>query len=274
MIKTLAFGQFEVRFGKRETNFARVEALVADTLDVDLLVLPELGFTGYEFKDRDEVADFAEPLGGGPTSDFLRKLAHRLDAVIIAGYPERSGDRFYNSCMMATPSGELTNYRKIHLFSRECDLFLAGDAPPAVVETPAGRVGMMVCFDWIFPEVSRMLAVAGAQIIAHPSNLVLPYCQRAMFARSIENHVFTITANRIGTESRAGRSLTFTGASQIVSPDGEVLAAAASNAEAVHTVEVDVDQADAKQINPYNHLITSRRPDLYGSLVSVADKII
>ncbi len=265
MMKLLGFGQFKVAFGERETNFACVETLLQDFAKIDLLVLPELCFTGYDFRDQGEVADLAEPMGTGPTSDFLMRLAARFSAVVIAGYPERSGDRFYNSCMMALPTGEIHNYKKTHLFSRENDLFSPGDAAPTVVETPAGRIGMMICFDWIFPEVARSLAIAGAQILAHPSNLVLPYCQRAMYARSVENHLYTITANRIGTEDRAGRSLTFTGASQILGPEGDTLAAAPSDSEVVLTALVDLEQADAKQINSYNHLINSRRNDLFGN---------
>lgn len=260
----IAFAQYLPPFGEPETNFATITRLAAQARAADLLVFPELGTTGYEFRDRDEVAALAEPFRDGPLSALLRELAARHQTTLVAGYAERDGDRLFNACQLATPDGTLANYRKIHLFSRETELFDPGDSLPPVVETPAGRVGMMICFDWFFPETARVLALAGAQVIAHPSNLVLSYCQRAMYARSVENGVFTITANRIGTEERAGRSLTFTGASQILDPRGNTLASAPADAEALGFAEVDLSQADNKQITPYNHLLNSRRTDLYG----------
>jgi predicted amidohydrolase len=122
---------------------------------------------------------------------------------------------------------------------------------------------MMICFDWFFPEVARSLALDGAQIIAHPSNLVLPWCQRAMFARSVENHVFSITANRTGREARAGRELVFTGGSQVLGCNGEVLLAAAEKDKSLQVTAVDLAQANQKQMNPWNDILASRRPELY-----------
>ena len=203
--------QFAPEFGDMKANFAKMSALIK-AHPTDLLVLPELAATGYEFKDPEEVSQYAEEFGNGPMSEFLCSQATAHQMTLVAGYPEAAEGRLYNSSMLVTPAGEMFNYRKLHLFSRENELFSPGDLPLRVVETEIGRIGMMICFDWFFPEVARTLALAGAQIIAHPSNLVLSYCQRAMYARSVENGVFTITANRTGTESRTGRTLTFTGA--------------------------------------------------------------
>ena len=125
----------------------------------------------------------------------------------------------------------------------------------------------MICFDWFFPEVARLLALEGAQVIAHPSNLVLPYCQRAMYCRSVENCVFTVTANRIGTESDAGRTLRFTGASQVLNPAGECLVQAPEYAEHIGLVDVDLDTADNKAITEHNDLWRDRRVDLYAGLL-------
>ncbi len=268
MIKKIGFAQFEVEFGERQANFARVDALLKNTDAVDLLVLPELAFTGYEFKDRAEVDSLAERCGDGPTTDFLRRIAQKINAVVVAGYAETDGSHYYNSAMMVLPGGETHNYRKVQLFSRENDLFSPGDAAPKAYDTPAGRIGMMICFDWYFPETARLLALDGAQIIAHPSNLVLPYCQKAMYARSVENHLFTITANRVGTESRTGRTLIFTGGSQVLDPDGQVLTLAPTEGGFLGITAADISKADNKQINQYNNLLSSRRTDLYGSLLA------
>lgn len=263
---TAACLQYEVAFGDHAANAATVRRLLADAPDFDLLVLPELAFSGYDFRDRDELESLAEPFRDGPTAGLLREIAHARNAVIVAGYAERAPEGCYNAAMLVCPDGSAHNYRKIHLFNREQDVFLPGDAPPAVVNTPAGRIGMMICFDWFFPETARCLALAGAQIIAHPSNLVLPWCQRAMFARSLENAVFTITANRIGTEARTDRSLTFTGGSQILNTKGETLASAPTDCEALEIATLDPTQADNKTIAGRNDLFGDRRVEFYDRL--------
>lgn len=263
---TAAYLQYEVAFGNWSLNAATVRRLLADGPEFDLLVLPELAFSGYDFRDRDELRAHAEPFHDGPTADLLRELADKRNAVIVAGYAEHAPEGCYNSAMLVCPDGTAHNYRKIHLFNREQDVFLPGNAPPAVVDTPAGRIGMMICFDWFFPETARCLALAGAQIIAHPSNLVLPWCQRAMFARSLENGVFTITANRIGTEARTDRTLTFTGGSQILNTKGETLVCAPTDREAMEIATLDPAEADSKIIAGRNDLFGDRRPELYERL--------
>ena len=264
----IGFLQMEVIFGAKAHNISTASSLLKSTDSADLIVLPELAFTGYDFLDRDEVASLAEPFASGTTADFLFSQARRTGAVMVAGYAERDGDRFYNSAMMALPDGTFFNYRKLHLFSRENELFLPGDQPPAVFETPLGPLGMMICFDWFFPECARALALAGARVIAHPSNLVLPYCQKAMYCRSVENHVFTITANRTGTEDHAQRKLTFTGQSQVLDPSGTILTSAGVAENRLALTSCDLTIADDKQINPHNHLFENRRVDLYGSMLA------
>jgi predicted amidohydrolase len=154
-------------------------------------------------------------------------------------------------------------YRKTHLFADEKLLFLPGNSGFRVCEHRGVRIGMMVCFDWFFPESARTLTLRGSQIIAHPSNLVLPYCQTAMFARCLENRVFAVTTNRYGTEDLAGVSLTFTGASQIMSPRGERLSQAPIEGECVAVAEIDPVVADDKHVTARNDLFADRRPELY-----------
>ncbi len=269
MPSRIGFAQFCPEFGNPSANRRRMEAMAAKAAgaSADLLVFPELATSGYEFRDRSEVERLAESSREEESAAFAKEIASRHNMTVVIGYPEESGGRLYNSCLLATPSGELTNYRKIHLFSRETELFDPGDAPPPVVETPAGRVGLMICFDWLFPETARLLALAGAEIIAHPSNLVMAHCQRAMFARCVENRLFAVTTNRYGVEERAGRRLVFTGASQILGPEGELLAAAPEEGDCMEVVEADLSRARRYQINDENHLLEDRRVDLYGALL-------
>ena len=98
------------------------------------------------------------------------------------------------------------------------------------------------------------------------SNLVLPYCQQAMLTRSLENSVFTITANRVGTEQRDEENLTFTGQSQVVDPKGQVVLRLDETEERLAVVEIDPQLAQNKQLNMYNDLFDNRRPAFYGEL--------
>lgn len=263
MSATVGYAQFEPKYAEPSANRDAMTAIAEAAGQFDLLVFPELAVTGYELRDVVHARDIAEPFRDGVTTEWARALAVECKGVIVVGYAEKDNGVAYNSCLLALPNGAIHNYRKIHLYSREKELFAPGNARPPVIDTPAGSIGLMICFDWIFPEVARTLALQGAQIIAHPSNLVLPYCQRAMYARSVENRVFTITANRIGTENQVGRNLTFTGASQILDPEGNTLASAPKDKPHTALATINPEIAHNKSINEYNDLTNDRRPNLY-----------
>lgn len=256
------FLQFQPVFGDIGQNILTITAMLQDR-DFDLMVLPELCTTGYQFISRDEVLSLSEP-AEGDLGRALLELAKEKHGVIVAGFAERHGNENFNSAMVVGPGGVLSVYRKAHLFFKEKQFFSPGDTPFVPVDTGMGYpLGTMICFDWIFPEAVRSLALGGAAIIAHPANLVLPWCQRAMFARAVENQVFVITANRFGTEARDPASpLTFTGSSQIMAPDGEVLAKAGPAEAVVMVREIDLSVSDP-QLNPLNHLHRDRRVNLY-----------
>ena len=117
----------------------------------------------------------------------------------------------------------------------------------------------MICFDSVFPEVARLLALQGADLLCHPSNLVLTYCQETMLTRSLENSVYSITANRTGKEIRSRGELLFTGQSQIVGPMGEIVASSNSDEEAVVIYDIDLSNARNKFITENNNLFLDRR---------------
>jgi predicted amidohydrolase len=256
----LAVYQFAPAFGAPAANLARLSAAV-DT-GADLWILPELALSGYDFVDRAEAMGLAEPIPG-PTTTALVELCARRRTQLVVGLAERAGDRLYNTAVAVSATGLLGRYRKVHLFDREKQTFDPGPEPFTVLGLGAYRLGMMICFDWIFPEAARSLALGGADLIAHPSNLVLPYCHAAMATRALENGVFAATANRIGTEARTDRTLTFTGGSRIIDPRGQVLAAAGVDAEEVITAEVDLAAARQKRITDHDDRLADRRPECY-----------
>lgn len=232
-----------------------------DKDDFDLLVLPELANTGYLQDDKAALLQASEPAdGSGIFLSSLIATAREHEACIVCGFSEKDGSRLYNSAVAVDGTGVLNLYRKTHLFYKEKNLFKSGDSGFSVFGYKGVIIGTMVCFDWFFPESARTLALKGAQIIAHPANLVLPWCQKAMVTRSLENRVFSITANRVGTETGQGEELEFTGASQILDPTGNCLAQAAERSIQLAIVDVDPGTALNKHLNAFNDLFEDRKP--------------
>ncbi len=253
--------QFRPEFGDVKGNTERLLSMVAGE-DADLFVMPELALSGYVFESRDEAMSLSQDPGSSEFRDVAAMAAEKK-ATIVLGFAERAGDRLYNSSILIPPDGKTSVYRKVQLFCNEKKIFDPGDRSPGVVEVAGVRLGMMICFDWIFPEVARTLALKGADVLCHSTNLVLPLCQDAMVTRCVENRVFALTSNRVGTESRAGSEFTFTGRSQVVSPRGDVLARADACGEAVLVVEIDPNLARDKAVTENNDVLGDRRPELY-----------
>jgi predicted amidohydrolase len=261
------FYQFYPIFGKKDENLNKILSQVKNA-DLELLVLPEFFATGYQFISTDEITELSEPVPNGYTTEFLSDLSHKKGFYIVAGLAEREGDKFYNSAILTGPDGFIGVYRKTHLFFEEKLYFTPGDTGFNVWDTRLGRIGIMICFDWFFPESMRTLALLGAEVIAHPSNLVLPYCPHAMPVRCLENMVYAITANRVGVENRKeDQTLKFTGQSQVVSPKGEILIRASEDEEVLLGSEIVPEISRDKALNPFNDIFKDRRPGSYGPLL-------
>jgi predicted amidohydrolase len=261
----IGYIQNEPIYGQRDDNLQKVAAQLQE-IDADLVVLPEMFSTGYLFASHDELLVMAEEVPGGPTTAALQEWATATETVLVGGLPERTGDRVYNSAVVMGPNGLLGIYRKLHLFLDEKELFEPGTEEPTPINIGDVPIGILICFDWIFPEATRVLALKGAQVVCHCANLVLPYCQPAMVTRAIENRIFIVTSNRVGTEQRGDRELRFTGMSQIVTSQGEVLHRASESDPAAAVVEIEPAMALDKWITPKNHLFYDRRVDLYQNL--------
>lgn len=242
--------QMEPALADTKVNRKKIKQFVkeAGKRNADLIVLPELANSGYNLTKK-EVKQTAETIPG-KTTTMLVNLAKQYESVIVVGINEKKGGNYYNSAALLQPSGELTTYRKVHLFNKEKRFFTAG-TQFQVVKTKHANIGVMICFDWFFPESTRILALKGAEVIAHPANLVLPYCQSAMPIRTLVNKVYAITANRIGEE----RDLAFTGNSQITNPSGETVESGSKEQEEILFADIEVSKAREKKINEYNHVL-------------------
>ena len=160
----VGFVQFEPIFGEKDRDVRRSIALM-EGLEADLWVLPELCNTGYLFRSKGEVEDLAETIPDGPSVQAWREMAYERNTHVVAGMAERSDGKVFNAAVLVRPSGAVRVYRKAHLFDEEKRWFEPGDSRFEVIDIGQARIGMMVCFDWIFPEVARILALKGADVI-------------------------------------------------------------------------------------------------------------
>ena len=223
----------------------------------DLWVLPEFFAAGYNFKTKNEAAKCAET-ASGPMAALLKDYSLRNGCAIVAGFPEKAGSKLYNSAIFVNGAKSRV-YRKTHLFGGEKKFFTPGDSGFWTEKVKGISVGVMICFDWFFPESARTLALMGAEIIAHPSNLVLPWAPEGMKIRSLENRVFSATANRVGVE----RGLRYIGQSQIASPNGSLQVRLGSDAASSAVVTIDPALARDKKVHPACDLFKDRRPAKY-----------
>jgi predicted amidohydrolase len=259
------FVQYAPEFCNPEKNLEKLAVLLEKAPEADLLVLPELCNSGYNFSSYEQAFANAEDVDDSRFIDFLHKYCKERNTYVASGFNEREGKTLYNSAVLVGPDGLAGKYQKIHLFLNEKDIFTPGQAGLPVFDTPKGKIGLLVCFDWIFPEVWRILALKGADVICHCSNLVLPgFAQRSVPIHALINHTFVITANRIGTEE----NLTFTGMSTLADPLGNVIYQSSSEKEDVQVFDFDINLARNKQMTPRNHLFQDRRPELYGEILS------
>ncbi|HAQ65280.1 MAG TPA: carbon-nitrogen hydrolase [Bacteroidales bacterium] len=259
----VALVQFAPLLGNIEANISRI-GLLLNKVKADVVVLPELASSGYAFSDRNEAFQCAETVYDSVYIRFLTSRAADGNYFIVSGFNERDGDRLFNTAILVGPSGFIGKYRKMHLFWNEADLFEPGDTGLPVFEIAGIKLGMLVCFDWMFPEVWRILALKGVDLVAHPSNLVLPFCQQAVAVHALCNRFYVATANRIGSE----RDLHFTGGSVLVSPLGETLVKGPLEDPFVGNQAIDLTFSRNKNITPRNTLKESRRPECYTFLTS------
>lgn len=267
--------QVAPRVGDLATNAAATVEVIhaAVASGAKLVVLPELSTSGYVFASVEEATATALTVDD-PLFDAWADEARRGDAIVVGGFCERGRDGLlYNSAAIVDGAGVRAIYRKTHLWDRETLFFEFGDEAPPVVETPFGRIGVLVCYDLEFPELTRDLALRGADLIAVPTNWPLverphgecpPEVVIAMAAARI-NRVHIACCDRTGTE----RGQRWTEGTTIVGADGWVVATC--DASGFARADLDLATARRKTLSQHNDALADRRPELYGSLLETRE---
>ena len=244
-------------------NLQRLNHIAQHNPGVDLLVLPEMFLTGYNIGPQ-AVAQLAQPLDGDAARQIAR-IAQACNMAIAYGYPELGPDGLiYNSVQLIDSHGHrLLNYRKTHLFGAlDHSLFSPGPDVFPVIELNGWKVGMLICYDLEFPENTRRLALAGAQLIVVPTANMAPYdfiADVTVRSRAFENQCYVAYANYCGSES----TIHYCGQSSIAAPDGQQVALAQRDETLISAVLDPQKLTDAKAGNSY---LADRRPELYGAL--------
>jgi predicted amidohydrolase len=232
----------------------------------DVVVLPELVTSGYLFDSAEECAAAAIPRDDGVLRAWAG-VAAEAGMVVVGGFCEAGDDgNTYNSAVVIDETGaERAVYRKTHLWDGEKRLFTPGADAPPVVATRVGNVAVVVCYDLEFPELTRGVALRGADLLAVPTNWPLvprpdgerpPEAVIAMATARV-NRMAVACADRLGTE----RGLEWTGGSSIIGVDGWV--AAEQREVGIAVAEVDLAMARDKQLTDLAHAFDDRRPELY-----------
>lgn len=279
---TIACVQFTAVDGEKEATVAKALRLIERAAQggAKLIVLPEV-WTGLGYSTPTAYKEIAEPIPG-PTTDRLAALARRYGCHIVGStYETARGGVMHNTATLIGPDGNIVGlYRKTHLFDapkrkdikpgmQESDKVRAGDELP-VFETSIGRIGVSVCSDLRFPEIYRVMALKGAEIIVCASAFLSPRFDHWEFflrARACENQVFVAASGQVGTEPKSG--IGFVGRSMIVDPWGTIVATA-SDTETVVASTVDLDLIDT--VKGWYPLMDQRRPSMYGEIVAPAGR--
>ena len=256
-------------------NAALALAAIAAAVDAgaQIVVVPELVNSGYVFTSVDEARASATAVDGELLAGWAREAA-RGDAVVVGGFCERAPDgRLHNSSALVDGDGVRAVYRKLHLWGEESRWFAAGDQPAPVVQTPHGRIGLGICYDIEFPELTRGLALAGAELIALPANWPRdphpagerPILHSLAATTAYLSKVYVAVCDRCGTE----RGLGFEGGSVIAGPDGWLRAGPVPN-RGVQTLIAECDLAGAreKRNGEHNDAFADRRPAYYAQALT------
>jgi predicted amidohydrolase len=260
--------QIEPRIGAIDVNLENTVSWIekAASIGSKLIILPELCVSGYVFNSRDEAFQNAEKVPGGRSIKSWEEVAAQNEVYLVAGIAEIQESSLYNTSVLIGPSGYIGKYRKLHLWFEEKLFFEPGDTGMPLFKLPFGRLAMMVCYDMWFPEVARIYALKGADIITVPTNWPKVKTESSsitdnlIVSQSHMNGVFIAASDRIGNE----RGVSFRGRSIITSNRGEVIGGPASETlEEIIMAKCNLSESRVKQSNRLNNIFGDRRVDVY-----------
>jgi len=271
----VALAQISCKRGDKAENIKKVEREVtkAKQQGAELVIFPELSLTGYTM--RDQIYELAETIPGHSTT-VLEKLAKKTGTYIVFGMPELSEKTqatIYNAAVLVGPNGFIGKYRKMYLPTHsvfEEKRYFRPGYQTAVFETELGKIGLIICYDIFFPEVSRLTRLKGAQLIVCIS--ASPATRRTFFetltaARAIENTAFLAYVNLVGIED----GLQFWGGSRLVGPNGKTLVQAKYDEEDL--VIGEINYADIRPTETFVPILKDLRPELFEKLKETAEKL-
>jgi predicted amidohydrolase len=271
----IALGQISSQRENKEGNLGKIEELAtrAKAQGADLAIFPEMCLTGYVIKDQ--VYELAETIPG-PSTDRVASIAEKTQMHIVFGMPalsEKTKATLYNTAVLVGPNGVIGKYHKMYLPTHsvfeEKRYFRAG-YQSAVFNTPIGKLGLCICYDLFFPEVTRLARLAGAQLLVCIS--ASPAVRRSYFetlttARALENTAYLAYVNLAGVED----GLQFWGGSRLVNPTGDIVAKAKYDEE--DFVVCEVDYQDLKMAEPFIPTLRDLRPELFEQLRRSAENL-
>jgi predicted amidohydrolase len=271
----VSLAQISCAQGAKEVNLKRIEESVvkAKKLSSDLVIFPELSLTGYVV--RDQIYELAETIPG-PSTNIIETLARKTKMHIVFGMPELSEKTqatIYNSAVLTGPNGFIGKYRKMHLPTHsvfEEKRYFRPGYQAAAFSTELGKIGLIICYDIFFPEISRLTRLEGSQLIICIS--ASPGIRRSFFetltsARAIENTAFLAYVNLVGIED----GLQFGGGSRLIGPQGKVIVKAKYDEEDFVTCEIDY--ADIRSVETFVPTLKDLRPELFEELRKSAEKL-
>ncbi len=271
----IALAQMRCSQGDKRENLKKIETNVAlaKKHNAELVIFPELSLTGYVI--RDQIYELAEKIPGQSTKT-IEKIAKNAGMYIVFGMPELSGKAqatLYNTATLVGPEGFIGKYRKMYLPTHsvfeEKRYFRAG-YQTAVFDTKLGKIGLIICYDIFFPEVTRLTRLHGAQLIICIS--ASPGVRRTFFetltaARAIENTAFLAYVNLVGIED----GLQFWGGSRLIGPNGKILVQAKYDEE--DFVVGEVNYTDIRPVETFVPVLKDLRPELFDKLKESAEEL-
>jgi len=264
---SLLLAQTGPKLGNKERNLRQIseQASKARKRNVDLLIFPELHLTGYTM--RDEVTHLAEPIPG-PSTRKVETLAREHGVHVVFGMPEESEVKgvIHNTAVFVGPKGLVGRYRKIHLPTHsvfEERRYYRPGQEASVFKTDIGTIGLNICYDLYFPELTRLQALQGAELVVCIS--ASPGLRRRFFegfclSRAMENAVYLAYVNRVGIEE----GLQFWGGSRVIAPNGSVLAQCKYDLEEFQICKVDL--GEVSRARAFIPTIKDMEPGLFDQL--------